>query len=717
MGDAHLKSIVGALAVTCLILATASPRAIQPSCLLDEPQATAILFEFSGVAAKDYATRITALHRTPASSGFHDAIELIRRFLDRFGLKGSQIEAYEPDAPQPLSLRKRPGPPVWEVQRAELRAIDPPRKIASFEEEPIGLARYSRAGRVIADLVDVGPGVREDDYAGKAVTGKLVLATGYANTVEQIAVGKHGAAGVVISGASSYSEDTGWGYPDMVNWQVLSPRAIDGREPTFAFVISEAEGARLRADLTHSKPVRLSAVVESTLAEGPQEILTVAIPGARQPDEQVLLLGHLDHVRPSANDNASGSALMIEVARTLQRLIDSGRLPRPARSIRFLWMTEGAGTVGYLNAHPTLGEYTVAGMNLDMVGEYLVPGTGPLRITRTPDWLPSYLVDTVMNLVEFLDTQVPFVPTGSRSFMNVRLGPFSPSSDHYTLNDDAVRVPTVLLHHAPDPFHHANIDQPDKIDPTEMRRTGFIAAATAYFLANAGPGEAARLAGEVYAGASRRLGDVVAQGLLLVARAAPTELQEAFTFAERKMAYTLDREKRAVESVTRLAAVDVSTYVSGLEAQAAAHRSALEARHAAIAGGRPGSRRPTPAESRAGRIIPKRRGGFICERWRQDLDLAALSADQRAWLSRYEASLRQSYMRIPAMLNYMDGVRSLLDIRDRVSAEYFDFLEGSEYAGHHEDMSLDYRRIPIEDVVRLMEVLKAGGLITIEERR
>lgn len=169
--------------------------------------------------------------------------------------------------------------------------------------------------------------------------------------------------------------------------------------------------------------------------------------------------------------------------------------------------------------------------------------------------------------------------------------------------------------------------------------------------------------------------------------------------------------------MTRLAAVDVSVYLSSLEAQAAAHRPALEARYAAIAGARSGPRRPTPAESRAGRIIPKRRGGFICERWRQDLDLASLSADQSAWLSRYEATLRQSYMRIPAMLNYMDGVRSLLDIRDRVSAEYFDFLEGSEYAGHHEDVSLDYRRIPIEDVVRLMDVLKVGGLITIEERR
>ena len=663
------------------------------------------------MSAKHAVTRLTAFQRTPASSGFHDAIELLQKDLTRFGVTDVRVEAYGSDTPQPLSLRRRPGPPVWEVVRAELREVEPPRKIVSFAEEPISLARYSRPARVVADLIDVGAGVRDEDYRGRPVKGKLVLATGYANTVEQIAVGRYGAAGVVISGASSYNDETGWGYPDMVNWQVLSPRAVGAREPTFAFVVSEREGARWRSTLASGRTVRLDALVESSIASGPQEILTAVIPGASLPDEQILLLGHLDHVRPSANDNASGSALLLEIARTVQRLIDTKRLVRPARSIRFLWMTEGAGTVGYANAHPDLGRRTLAALNLDMVGEFLVPGTGPLRVTRTPDWLPSFLIDTVMAMAEYVDTRLVFAPTGSRSLLNVRLGPFTPSSDHYTLNDAAIGVPTALMHHAPDPFHHANIDQPDKVDPTELARVGFIAAATAYYLASAGDAEADALAGVVYAGAARRLADTVAEGLMLLTRTAPAQRAEAFGFAVRKLDFGIDREQRALGSVSRLGRVDPGRLADALTTTASAHREVLAARYVALAGSPAAQRELSPAEARAAQIVPRRTPGYISERWRQELDVDALTEEERRWLARYESELRQSYMRIPALLNHMDGRRSLLEIRDRVASEYFDFLEGSDSAGRHEDISLEYRRIPIEGVIDLLTILEKRGLV------
>ena len=679
--------------------------------LLDEVRAQAILAELSGVSAKHAVTRLTAFHRTPASSGFHEAVEVLQAELTRLGVTGVRIEAYGVDTPQPLSLRPRPGPPVWEVARAELREVDPPRKIASFAEEPISLARYSRPARVVAELIDVGAGVRDDDYRGRAVKGKLVLATGYANTVEQIAVGRYGAAGVVISGPSSYSEETGWGYPDMVNWQVLNPRATGGREPTFAFVVSEREGAGLRSALANGRTVRLEALVDSTIADGPQEILTAVIPGVSLPDQQILLLGHLDHVRPSANDNASGSALLLEIARTLQRLIDTKRLARPARSIRFLWMTEGAGTVGYANAHPDLGRRTLAALNLDMVGEFPLQGASALRVTRTPDWLPSFLIDVVMDMAQFVDTQVVYAPTGSRSLLSLRLGPFSPSSDHYTLNDAAVGVPATLLHHAPDPFHHANIDQPDKVDPTELTRVGFIAAATAYYLASAGDEEAGALAGAVYAGGARRLADAVGEGLMLLTGAGPAALLEAFGFATRKLDHTLDRELGALASVSRLGRVDAQRLAGALTTAARGHRDVLTARYVALAGSPAAPRALSPAEARAAQIVPRRTPGFICERWRQELNVEALTDEERTWLSRYESDLRQSYMRIPALLNHMDGRRSLLEIRDRVASEYFDFLEGSEFAGRHEDISLEYRRIPIQGVLDLVAILKKAGLV------
>lgn len=690
--------------------------AIRSTCLLSETVAQSILAELSGVQAKLYVTRLTAYHRTPASSGFHQAVELVRRELADAHVTDVVVELTKPDSPQPWQPRQRSGLPRWEVTTAELHSLDPREKIVSFDEEPICLARYSRSGRVTADLVDVGSGLRDDEYTGRDVVGKLVLATGYAASVERIAVGKYGAAGVIISGPRSYNKYTGWGYPDMVNWQVLSAGASEGREPTFAFVISEAQGERLRSRLLRGS-VRVSALVESRLDVGFEEVLTAAIPGASLPHEQVLLLGHLDHVRPSANDNASGSGLLIEIARTLQRLIETGRLTRPARTIRFLWMTEGAGTVAYLNAHPTLGDTTVAALNLDMVGEFLVPGSGPMRITRTPDSLPSFLVDAVDNFVRYLDTQVTSTATGSDSFFNWRFSPFSANSDHYTLNDGAIRIPTLLIHHDPDPFHHANLDQPDRVDPTQLRRSGFVAAASAYFLASAGPREAYRLATEVYGGGSRRLSETAEEGLRLVEGVAPTDRDEAYGFAERKLAHVADRERGALESVVRLAPGWrwPDEFAAALDAQRIAHEAAFLAGFRRLAGREPTARQLRGSEPTAARIVPRRSARFINERWRQELDPALMTADQRAWLDRYLAQFRQAYIRIPELLNFVDGRRSVLEIRDRVSSEYFDWNETDGPIGHSEDISLEYRRIPVDDVLRLMRLLESQGLLSLEE--
>src|SRR5258708_21573069 len=61
----------------------------------------------------------------------------------------------------------------------------------------------------------------------------------------------------------------------------------------------------------------------------------------------------LDHQRPGANDNASGCVTILEVARTLQKLIAEGKLTRPARTIRFIFPPEIEGTLALLNGHAT----------------------------------------------------------------------------------------------------------------------------------------------------------------------------------------------------------------------------------------------------------------------------------------------------------------------------------------------------------------------------
>ena len=59
------------------------------------------------------------------------------------------------------------------------------------------LAEDSESADVTAELVDVGEGTKESDYAGKDVKGKIVLVSASPGAVQDLAVGKFGAAGIV----------------------------------------------------------------------------------------------------------------------------------------------------------------------------------------------------------------------------------------------------------------------------------------------------------------------------------------------------------------------------------------------------------------------------------------------------------------------------------------------------------------------------------------
>jgi hypothetical protein len=77
--------------------------------------------------------------------------------------------------------------------------------------------------------------------------------------------------------------------------------------------------------------------------------------------------------------------------------------------------------------------------------------------------------------------------------------PFEMGSDHDVYQEGSFRIPAIYLRDWPDVFIHTNNDSPANIDPTKMKRSTFIAAASGYFLAHAGAREAARLADEVFA--------------------------------------------------------------------------------------------------------------------------------------------------------------------------------------------------------------------------
>ena len=146
--------------------------------------------------------------------------------------------------------------------------------------------------------------------------------------VKEMAIHRFGAAGVLVyfdlphnSGENQDANlDTHW-----------SPWGKDGRESTFGFSLSNHEYRFLKNLLDRGEEVVVKVKVDAEIKQGDEavfETLDAAIQGSAYPDEEFLLWAHIDHPLPGAVDNASGCAVILEVARTLQALIDNGLVPR-----------------------------------------------------------------------------------------------------------------------------------------------------------------------------------------------------------------------------------------------------------------------------------------------------------------------------------------------------------------------------------------------------
>src|SRR5438094_2834778 len=130
------------------------------------------------------------------------------------------------------------------------------------------------------------------------------------------------------------------------------------------------------------------------------------VPGAdpKLKEEEIAFSCHLDHQRPGANDNASGCATILEVARTLQKLINEKKVGPPAWSNRFVFPPEMEGTMALLNAKPEFVKRIKAVIHMDMVGGG--PETKAVfHVTRGPMSLPSFVHDVAWSFAEWVNEE------------------------------------------------------------------------------------------------------------------------------------------------------------------------------------------------------------------------------------------------------------------------------------------------------------------------
>jgi aminopeptidase YwaD len=338
----------------------------------------------------------------------------------------------------------------------------------------------------------VGSGTSDADYAGKNVKGKIVLVSAQPGAVQDLAVGKFGAAGIV---SYAQNQKTAWWGEDenLIRWGHLETFS---EHKTFAFMVSLKTARGLEERLAHGGRITLHAVVKAGQHAGNYEVVTATIPGtdAKFKDEEIAFSCHLDHQRPGANDNASGCVTILEIARTLQKLIREGKLGRPAHTIRFIWPPEIEGTITLLNAKPEFAKRIRAAIHMDMVGGG-VETKAVFHVTRGPMSLPSYVHDVAWTFAEFVNEQsykfaatgkaeFPFVaPEGGKEPLRAEYSVYTMGSDHDVYQDSSFGIPAIYLNDWPDRYIHTNFDTAANIDTTKLKRAAFIGAASAWFLA------------------------------------------------------------------------------------------------------------------------------------------------------------------------------------------------------------------------------------------
>lgn len=430
----------------------------------------------SGKKAWDVVERLSLYHRIQGSPMYKDAVDFLQEELSKLNPDELTVHSYPADGEKqylgwtmPLS---------WEITSAELWVTQPTKyKLSDFEELPVSVVTYSKGAEVEAELVDVGRGEQLEDFKGVDVSGKIILMSGSPRKNIDL-IHKLGALGVVIYPNNPKTA----AYPDLVRYDGIWPESSNIDISKWGFSISFNQATHLKSLLTKGV-VKLSASIRAKVQPGEIHVLTTAIKGTKPELPELVLIAHLCHPSPSANDNASGSAGLYEAFRSLKQAIDAGLIQPLENTIRFVWVPEFSGTVPWLQETLSGGKRFLAGINFDMIGEHPLKIGYPLEVVNSPYSTPSVLNDVVCHITKIVaDHKKGLATNGTQVPMNYRFTPCAGGSDHQIFTDSQVRVPFIHLSHD-DMFHHTSYDTIDKVDPTELQRTITIGLASVVALA------------------------------------------------------------------------------------------------------------------------------------------------------------------------------------------------------------------------------------------
>ncbi len=226
---------------------------------------------------------------------------------------------------------------------------------------------------------------------------------------------RHGAVAVILvpspldTGAALLAFDAGQtaraGIPALMVSATVAAELLPGYEALLGAPAHGNKGTALEASYFAGKPRTAQLFADVERENGPAFNVLARLPG-RAASRTIVVGAHYDHlghggtgslapdkigqIHNGADDNASGTAAVLEMARLLQ---ESGT--PPCDIVFALWSGEELGLLGseYWAVHPTIAlDRVTANLNLDMVGragngrlQVLGAGTSPVFA----EWMPS----------------------------------------------------------------------------------------------------------------------------------------------------------------------------------------------------------------------------------------------------------------------------------------------------------------------------------------
>lgn len=684
------KSLIIALSVLPLSLNAQEYMTPFSHSLLDEHHYDLIVGESSGDVAYHHILDLAPYERDRRSeeySGLFIESAYVAGKLNEYGLEGVEVEL----------LGKTQ---TWDGVSASLWEVSPKTaKIADYRDLAAILAQGSRSAHVTAELVWVGRGTRQE-IESVDLKGKIAVTEASGSSVHNLAV-PAGAVGVI----SYYS-------PRPLKDPIQIPNASirGGDNATFCINLPPRDGYALRDRLLRGEKITVKADIETTTEETEIEVPTCVIKGTDPDAGEVILSAHLfeGYVKLGANDNTSGSAALIEVARTLNDLINDGLLPRPKRTIRFIWIPEFQGSMPWAAKHKDILANTLCNFNLDMVGLWLSKSESVYCMHRTTMGNPHYLNDVAESYYHYMGatnrgfvatgvgrpdaTKPVYSMTGSRDPFYYSINAHYGSSDHEVFNDWGVQVPGIIMITWPDNYYHTSGDRPEICDPTQLHRAIVIAAASAYTIAGADENMAIKIASEVASNAEKRMSLKMRYDLAQLNGASKEEFKDLYRTAVFNQDALLNNETATLATVMELAPSSalLDEYVKSLQASLKTVRAAngknidasMKAK-AATSGYAPVKVELSAEEKAASKIYPHSTSKV------KEYGYGVLRSIPAELAAKYGIRLTYS-AEVAKLASY--GKNSVLDIKKMLDAQFPDSDS-------------------LESVMKYIELLKEAGLL------